>query len=439
LQKIISDRFGQNIRITKIDTGIKLNIVGSDRCIIFDNMLSCFEESNSDFSCSLWDSSAEGWNSILDRVLKAPTDSEILSPLIEKVGSDYFIHYDILGLTYWMLARVEEINSKETDKHGRFLTSSSHAYKNGYIDRPIVDEWLYILGQVMIRQWPHIKLKVNSPKILISHDVDHPSRFTFCSKIRFIKMLIGDIVKRKIFGSLIFSLIARYSPSSEISHLDRWNTFDWLMDKSEENGLKSAFYFQAGLSEKRIDADYRIDEDSIKNLIKKISNRGHEIGFHPSYHAGSSADVFRKEGNIFHQCCKELNVIQESWGGRMHYLRLNTKETFKKWADNGFNYESSLGFADCPGFRCGTCFEYEALDPIQDKIYDLVIRPLIVMDCSVFTEKILKSKFDCNNKLNSIHNLKIKCFKVGGNFTLLWHNNFFETKRMKEIYSEFLQ
>ena len=58
------------------------------------------------------------------------------------------------------------------------------------------------------------------------------------------------------------------------------------MDKSEENGLKSAFYFQAGLSGKRMDADYRIDEDSIKNLIKKISNRGHEIGFHPSYHAG---------------------------------------------------------------------------------------------------------------------------------------------------------
>ena len=67
---------------------------------------------------------------------------ELVSPPIEPRADRHVVHYDIIGLTYWMLARVEEIGRTDLDNHQRFPATSSHAYKYGYIDRPVVDEWL---------------------------------------------------------------------------------------------------------------------------------------------------------------------------------------------------------------------------------------------------------------------------------------------------------
>jgi len=36
----------------------------------------------------------------------------------------------------------------------------------------------------------------------------------------------------------------------------------------------------------------------------------------------------------------------------------------RAWADAGMDYDSTLSYADRPGFRCGTCSEYPAFDPV---------------------------------------------------------------------------
>lgn len=58
-------------------------------------------------------------------------------------------------------------------------------------------------------------------------------------------------------------------------------------------------------------------------------------------------------------------------------------------ADAGMSYDSTLGYADRPGFRCGTCFEYTAFDVVSDQPLSLRIRPLIAMDCTVIAERYL--------------------------------------------------
>ena len=50
-------------------------------------------------------------------------------PLIEKGNRCHIIHFDIIGLTYWMLARIEEIGRTDLDAHQRLLSTSSHAFK----------------------------------------------------------------------------------------------------------------------------------------------------------------------------------------------------------------------------------------------------------------------------------------------------------------------
>ncbi|MEA1048991.1 hypothetical protein U5801_04080 [Lamprobacter modestohalophilus] len=48
-------------------------------------------------------------------------------------------------------------------------------------------------------------------------------------------------------------------------------------------------------------------------------------------------------------------IDQPSLGGRQHFLRWETSATARLWDANGLDYDSTLSYADRPGFRCGTC------------------------------------------------------------------------------------
>jgi hypothetical protein len=96
-------------------------------------------------------------------------------------------------------------------------------------------------------------------------------------------------------------------------------------------------------------------------------------------------------------------------------------------------YDSTMSYADRPGFRCGTCFEYPAFDVVTDQFLCLRVRPLVAMDCTVVSERYLGlgSTEAAYNKFNE---LKSKCKKVGGIYTHLWHNSFFNSPKDFNIY-----
>ena len=131
--------------------------------------------------------------------------------------------------------------------------------------------------------------------------------------------------------------------------------------------------------------------------------------------------------------CDEEGIDQRVWGGRMHFLRWDQAITPKAWADAGLSYDSTLSYADRPGFRCGTCFEYPAFDVTTDQALPLRIRPLVAMDCTVIAERYL-GLGSTEAAFLKFNELKNKCRAVGGLFTLLWHNSFFNTTEDFNIY-----
>ncbi|MFC2042988.1 DUF7033 domain-containing protein [Chloroflexota bacterium] len=64
------------------------------------------------------------------------------------------INVDIIASAFFMLTRLEEPASSIQDDHGRFPASASLAFKQNFLERPIVDEYGLIL-----REW----LKVAFP------------------------------------------------------------------------------------------------------------------------------------------------------------------------------------------------------------------------------------------------------------------------------------
>jgi hypothetical protein len=133
----------------------------------------------------------------------------------------------------------------------------------------------------------------------------------------------------------------------------------------------------------------------------------------------------------------EEGIQQPEWGGRMHFLRWHWPTTAHGWEQAGFHYDSTLSYADRPGFRCGTCHAYPMFDPVAQRQLQLIQRPLIVMECSVIAERYLGLGYG-PDALALIQQLQQRCRAVGGQFTLLWHNSHFTRSEDRELYRETL-
>jgi hypothetical protein len=430
---ILEERFGHAFTLTsqKINT-LRITLASHTRYIElpFDSVT--FTRADSNLPFTHWDAAVEGWQSVLGLPIPSPGAGSLPMPLITSSDNGMCVAYDILGLTYWMLSRQEEVGRTDLDVHGRFPATSSHAYKHGYLERPVVDEWLHILGQVIQRTWPGIKLKQHSFSMKVSHDVDEPSRYGFRSMPALLRAMAGDVIKRRDFKSAMLAPWIRMNTRTQLHRADPANTFDWIMDVSEQHGLQSAFYFICGHTDPH-DADYEPEHPAIRHLMSRIHQRGHEIGLHPSYGTYQKPQLIRQQADRLRKICAEEGIAQTSWGGRMHYLRWEHYTTLRAWADAGMTYDTTLGYADRPGFRCGTCFEYPAFDLSTQVTLPLRLRPLISMECTVIESKYMNLGTG-NDALTKFIELKNTCRMVGGYFTLLWHNSQLGLVNDKNLY-----
>ncbi|MYN13580.1 hypothetical protein GSY71_10585 [Pusillimonas sp. TS35] len=347
------------------------------------------------------------------------------------------VNYDILGLTYWMLSRQEEVGRPERDEHQRFPAAASHALRHGYLERPVVDEWLAILGQAINRVWPQFPRQRSTFSMRISHDVDWPSRYGFSGPPHLMRMMLSDLINGRSMREVLRAPFIRMATRHQLLAGDPNNTFDWIMDLSDRHGLTSAFYFICGRTNPGMDATYELGHPAIRALLRRIHARGHEIGLHPSYHTYRDPHAFAREASYLRQICAEEGISQLEWGGRMHILRWETPTTLRNWESVGMHYDSTLSYADRPGFRCGTCFEYPAFDPVEQAALNLRIRPLIAMECTIMAPRYLGlGTGDAAHE--KFRQLKDACRSVAGCFTLLWHNSEFETEDKRRLYAALL-
>lgn len=434
---ILEERFGHCFTLDQSPSGLKLSLASTPQgTILFPKLEAAFHQSRSDLPCSQWDAAKAGWVSVLDQPLPAPCVSELPEPLITLQTDHAMIHYDILGLTYWMLNRIEEIGRTDLDTHGRFPAIHSHAYQSGYLERPVVDEWLHVLGQVIQKVWPDLELKQHEFSMKVSHDVDSPSLYAFKPWKTILRMMAGHLFKRQDLKATLQAPWLKFIGRKGIPQQDPYNTFEWLMDVSEANNLTSAFYFICG-GDHPNDADYRPEDSRIRQLMRQMHKHGHEIGLHPSYGTYQNPAAIKQEADRLRRICKEEGIDQSEFGGRMHYLCWEHPTTLQAWEDADMAYDSTLSYADRPGFRCGTCHEYPAFNPVTQQVLKIRMRPLIAMECTVIDEVYLGLGATPKAQ-NKFSELKEQCRKVQGCFTLLWHNSYFKESEIFEFYQHLI-
>jgi len=392
---------------------------------------------SSDIPCGRWKIKSPWYTTGIDW-LPTPGTNSVPENLVEFDHTGCLVHYNPLALTYWCLTRQEEINRQDLDSFERFPAQSSHALKYSYIMRPIVDEWLEILGQIVDSQWPNYRCAINRPSIELSHDVDLPGRYAFASLPRLLRRMAGDLLIRRDPLNFVKAPLAKLGSSRKISNLDPHNKFGWMMDLAERNNYKATYYFISGQTNPRFDADYELEHPAIRHLMRNIHKRGHEIGLHPSFNSFKDTNALRNESAHLRSICQQEEILQPTFGARMHFLRWSQPHTQRALVTAGITHDASLGYADHAGFRCGTCIDYQAFDPISRKPLPLRIKPLIAMEASVIEPSYMAMGLE-NEALQIFNELKQACKRVGGTFSLLWHNSSLVSAAERDLLQEILK
>jgi len=329
---------------------------------------------------------------------------------------------DVFASSFFMLTRWEEYANKIHDIHNRFPGTASLAYKYNYLDRPIVNEYVEMLCNMLKYLGYNQKRKEKKYELILTHDVDNI--FKWKSFGLFTRNIAGDIIKRKNI-SLAFENVRNY-------FVNPYNTFDYLMDLSEKRGIKSHFFFMSGGTSK-FDNNYSVNQPFVKKIREKIVNRGHLIGFHPSYNTYNDQKQWEEEYSTL-----STEVLQKVKIGRQHYLRFEIPTTWQIWEDNNMKWDSTLTYPEKEGFRCGTCYEYSVFNILSRKKLKLKEIPLEVMEGSLVNYQNLSPEKAEKKIIKLIEKVK----KYNGSFVLLWHSSSFNTEcweKYQSVYEKILK
>lgn len=346
----------------------------------------------------------------------------------ERKNNQLIIRADFIASIFWLVTRCEEVIQKTRDEFDRFPATASLASQQGFLHRPVINEYAEVIWQWIKILAPALERKKKRFRAYITHDVDHPVYQSHLTCMQTARRMVGDLVKRHSFKAPVITLKRKLGLVN-----DPFDQFDWLMDLSEKCNLKSRFYFMA--TEKNdYERGYDIKSDYVKNIISNIQKRGHIIGFHPGFYTYKDyAEWDRQKTKL------EETLGYEVKEGRQHFLRFEVPETWQIWHQAEMKMDSTLCFADHIGFRCGIAEEYPVYDVKHRKALDLKEAPLSVQEMTLFGYQ----KMSIAQARDAVQRLIENAASVNGLIVLLWHNSYFErnsfqmsSNELKRFYSE---
>ena len=322
-------------------------------------------------------------------------------------------HVDVVASAFFMLSRYEETVVQALDALGRFPVESSVAFREGFLEEPIVNQYAeQLLKMLRIAGFTGERRRWwgKAPwAIALTHDIDQLYRFP---RGRFPALGLARSLAGRAPADAPRpgALMNDYVDTVTRRKTDEYDCLEDMATWEASAGMHSAYYF-LGDSTERHAADYIVgDATYAATQMKMVTSLGHEVGFHAGFQAFKNAERFH--GELSRVRSPGLPVS----GGRQHYLRWQTPVTWRLWEMEGLTYDATLGYSKTAGFRCGTCLPFHPYDMANDREMSISEWPLMFMDNTYFSSWPEGTK--------ALDHLSGECRRYGGVLVLLWHNKY---------------
>ncbi len=327
--------------------------------------------------------------------------------------------FDIFETLFFHLSRIEEINLNplHLNNRGQINENQLLVIKNKIEKIPHVDHIVKAFIEILTGSSIFVPTK-----FMVTHDID------FIEKYKSIKSFFRFMARAIFKGEPVKEIINQYRKVRRDITDDPYNTFSELL--LERTGIEKRIYFLMGGNHK-YDNTYSIKHPSFLEALSLSKERGYEIGIHPSYESWTTKEMIIKEKSRLERCLNE-----EIFKSRQHFLHFDISKTPEVLLEAGIVEDSSLGFTQYIGFRCGTGFPYYLFDFNKESKSELLEVPLVFMDSAAINESKTSStpleEMTKAFQLTNMHNTQI-CYN--------FHNSRMDTsiaegRLIRRIYRE---
>ncbi|MEP7197522.1 MAG: polysaccharide deacetylase family protein [Saprospiraceae bacterium] len=325
----------------------------------------------------------------------------ILFPNVEEDD----LGFDLFAAIFWMLSRFEEKINHRRDEHGRFLSTYSIFAHGKEYKRPLVDEWVDLFVQKINEKFNSSFQRSTVYKSSLGIDVDQAWKYSNKSLWKSYAAIFRDLLLFKFQEAKErFSCIA-------LGSKDPYDSFDEIL-QLPLNKQELIFFILNG-DDPKFDPNHNLSHPEMIKLIRRIADKA-RLGLHPSYRTSEQTQLIQRQK-------KELERIAQKsiTCSRQHYLRFLLPDTFIALEKSGIKEDYSMLYADDSGFRSGTSHPFYYFDIQNNRVTDLIINPVIVMDRTYL--KYLK--VDPSYIFNDLNFLIQQCKKYKGCVHIVWHNS----------------
>ena len=333
--------------------------------------------------------------------------------------SDSDFPFDIFAAIFYLLSRYEEYLPHEKDMYGRFAHENSIAFKEGFLNKPVINIWLTDFSSSLKKIFPALTFKTKTFNFLPTYDID--IAYSFKHK-GFIRNLGGFIKSPSLERLAVLAGLKK----------DPFNSFDFMDKLHTEFNLNPVYFFLVATSGSLYDKNISPYSNAMWQLIKRHAKK-YRSGLHPSWRSNNNFSILLKEKKILETAGKmEVNI------SRQHYLKMSMPQTYQELIKAGIEADYSMGYGSINGFRASVASTFYWYDLTTEKTTSLQLYPFCYMDANSFYEQDL----DAGQALEELQYYLNECKKVNGFFISIFHNNFLGTDKQftgwKEMYTKFI-
>jgi hypothetical protein len=326
-------------------------------------------------------------------------------PCFFVTGSKSAIPFDIFAASFYLISRYEEYLPHVKDRHGRYAASESLAYKNGFLEKPVVDIWSYKLLARLKEKFPNYKYENRAYEYISTIDIDNAFAYKYKNFIRTFGGFLNDLFKLRLLNVLQRLMVLLNLTK------DPFDNFQRILDIKKTKDISTIFFCSIG-DYTTFDTNVSASKNKYRLLLKDLVDYA-SVGLHPSYFTMQNASLLKKEKERL-ESITNIPIIRS----RQHYLRFNLPESYQQLIDLEIEEDHSMGYASNVGFRAGTCTPFYFYDLDFEIQTPLKVFPFALMDTTLNDYLKITPK----QSLGKIRDLRNEVKAVNGTFITLFHN-----------------
>ena len=336
------------------------------------------------------------------------------------------IPFDLLSASFYLISRYEEYGPYQKDEYGRYGHTNSLAFQQGFLHRPLVNEWIQAFKKQIQVQFPDFSFRPRVFDLLPTYDIDIAYSFKGKGFWRNTAGALASLIQGK-WSSFRHRLAVLNGKSP-----DPYDAYAWLEELHIQTEYPAIYFFHLGKKQAGYDKSISPSQPVLQQLIRETASHV-SVGIHPSWRSGDQEELLREEMDQLAKLTgKEVTL------SRFHYIRFQLPHSYRRLIRDGIKQDHSMGYGSINGFRASVASPFYWYDLEKEERTGLLLYPFCFMDANSFFEQ----KQTAAEAGEEMKGYAERVRNVEGMMVMIWHNNFLGTdpafSGWREGYAQFL-